>query len=207
MNYPETIKTINKRREFTLKERKSVFNAQIFPVSLQDDAESMIKMVRKKYYDASHHCYAFKLSDGTKRSSDAGEPSGSAGIRILNAIEHFYLSDVLIIVTRYFGGVKLGIGPLGKVYYNAAYNVINEEDIVNKNLFQKVKILCEYEYLSNIYRVLSYFETRIESTEYENKMEIECLLKPSDSPEIEAKLRRESGGNIEYNPIDEYLYL
>ena len=184
MNYPDKIKTIKKQTEYTLKERKSVFKGVVFPVSKPKDAEEIIKSVKKKYYDASHHCYSFKLSDGTKKSSDAGEPSGTAGVKILNAIEHFCLTDILVMVIRYFGGIKLGTGPLGKAYYNTAHNAVEETEIITKTLHQKVKIISDFEYLSIVHNLLSAFDSKIVSTEYKNQVEVNCLIK-TKAPKFE----------------------
>ena len=96
----------------------------------------------------------FQISNGTVRYSDAGEPSGTAGIRIQNAIEHFNLSNLLIIVSRIFGGIKLGVGPLGKAYYQSAYNVLNDSKITTKQLFQKVTISSNFDHISLIHRIL-----------------------------------------------------
>ena len=207
MNYPQKIKTIKKQNEYTLKEKKSVFIGMAFPVSIPEDAEEIIKNVKNKFYDASHHCFAFKFSDGIKKNSDAGEPNGTAGVRILYAIDHFELTNMLIMVVRYFGGVKLGTGPLGKAYYTTAQRAIEESEIITKELYQKVKIITKFEHLSIVHNVLSSFESQIESTEYKNKAELNCLVKPQNFNKISIKLKENSSGSIKYNLFDDYLYL
>jgi len=112
MKLPLEIHTIEKANEVSTVINKSNFIAQVYPVSSEIEVKELISEVKKKYYDASHHCFAFKFADGTFRYSDAGEPNGSAGVRIMNAIDHFKLSNQLLIVSRIFGGVKLGVGPL-----------------------------------------------------------------------------------------------
>lgn len=179
----------------------------VFPVSNPKNAEEIIKTVKKKYNDASHYCFAFKLSDGAEKSSDAGEPNGTAGIKILNAIEHFGLTDILLIVIRYFGGIKLGTGPLGKAYYKTAYKSLEETEIITKELYQKVKIISDFEHLSVVHNLLSAFDSQIESTEYKNKVEMNCIVITKDSDEIGRKLKDQSSGSVKYNLIDEYLYL
>ena len=207
MNYPDKIKTIKRQSEYTLKEKKSVFKGLVYPVSKPKDAEEIIKSVKKKYYNASHHCYAYKLSDGTEKGSDAGEPSGTAGVKILTAIEHFYLTNILAIVTRYFGGIKLGTGPLGKAYYTTTHNAIEEAEIIDKILHQKIQIIADFEHLSIVHNLLSAFNSKIVNTYYRNKVEINCFIKTQDSHKIVKKLRDSSSGCIKYNLIDEYLYL
>ena len=207
MNYPDKIKTIKKQNEYKLKEKKSVFIGMVFPVSNLKDAEKIIKTVKKKYHDATHHCYAFKLSDGTAKCTDAGEPNGTAGFKILKAVEHFGLTDILLIVIRYFGGIKLGTGPLGKAYYTTALKSVKEKEIITKELYQKVQIIADFEYLSVVHSLLSAFDSRIEGREYKNKVELNCFVRAPDSYKIGQKLKDHGSGSIKYNLIDEYLYL
>jgi putative IMPACT (imprinted ancient) family translation regulator len=133
MNLPDEIRTIDEFREVTATIKKSNFIAQVYSINSEEDFKSHLTKAKKKYYDASHHCYAYKLVNGNVRYSDAGEPNGTAGVRILNAIEHFNLVNQLVIVSRIFGGIKLGVGPLGKAYYESAIQVLSESKI-NTNI-------------------------------------------------------------------------
>ena len=99
---PEQIKTIKDFRQASIKEKASEFIAIVYPVDNKETAVNKLNEIRKKYYDASHHCFAYKLKNGDEKYSDDGEPNGTAGLRILNAIEHFDLTNVLLIVVRYF---------------------------------------------------------------------------------------------------------
>jgi len=207
MNYPDQIKTIRNSGKLTYKERKSVFISEIYPVSTTDEAEKIIKAVRKKYYDASHHCFALKLTEGTVKSSDAGEPGGTAGIRILNAIEHFELFNIILIVSRYFGGVELGTGNLGKAYYTAAYNVIEHAEIIEKKLFQKIQIKTNFELVNLVHKILSTYNSVIQKTEYGQEVNLSCLIAPKNRDEILNKLNNQSKNRVEYELKDEYLYL
>ncbi|MDZ7765436.1 MAG: YigZ family protein [Melioribacteraceae bacterium] len=90
------------------------------PCKNDEEAEQILEGKKKQYYDATHNCYAYKILPESIKYLDDGEPSGTAGIRILNAIQHFDLTNLIVISTRYFGGTKLGVGPLGKAYYNSA---------------------------------------------------------------------------------------
>ena len=155
MNLPDEIRTIDEFQEVTTTVNKSNFIAQVYPITSEDVFKEHLTKAKKKYYDASHHCYAYKLVNGNFRYSDAGEPNGSAGIRILNAIEHFKLVNQLVIVSRFFGGIKLGVGPLGKAYYQSAHQVLNDSKIITKSLFQKVEILSDIDHASLIHRILA----------------------------------------------------
>jgi len=206
MNLPYKIKTIDDFKESILKEKKSTFVAQVYSVSNSVQAEDYIAKAKKKLYDASHHCYAFKLTDGSLRYSDAGEPNGTAGIRILNAIEHFDLLNQLVIVNRYFGGIKLGVGPLGKAYYSSAYKVLNESEVKTKNLFQKVFITSELNQNSLVHRVLSSHQSIILNSEYLSESRFECLTIVADAKIISEKLSEISRNKIKIELTSEFLY-
>jgi len=188
MNLPEEIRTIDEVKEVTTIINKSSFIAQVYPVYSESDVKDYLIKTKKKYYDASHHCYSFKLAGGTVRYSDAGEPNGTAGIRIQNAIEHFSLINQLIIVSRIFGGIKLGVGPLGKAYYQSAYQVINDSTIFTKYLFQKATISTIYDHISFIHRILSNHHSIVEDSDYDDSIKLTCLLKSSEIELISKKL-------------------
>ena len=206
MNLPDEIKTIDDFYEVTTVVNKSSFIGQVYPINAEADLKEQLVKAKKKYYQASHHCYAFKLADGTIRYSDAGEPNGTGGIRILNAIEHFSLSNQLVIVSRIFGGIKLGVGPLGKAYYQSAFNVLNDSKINIKQLFQKVIISSNFEYVSLIHRILANHKSIILSSEYDDTLGISCLLKVSEVELIRQKLTEAGKNKISLNHSSELLY-
>ncbi len=207
MKYPNQIKTVSGTFECKLKEKKSVFTAQIFPIKDTKEAEEFIKSVKKNFYNASHHCYAFKLTDGTEKNSDSGEPSGTAGIKIKNAIEHFEMNNVLIVIIRFFGGIKLGTGPLGKAYYNAAVKVIEKSKIEIKYLYQIVKIKSEFEYSNLVYQILSGYGSKIINSSFKTQAEFDCLVIPENLDKIRSELVEKSGGKVKYKAFSEYLYI
>lgn len=188
MKLPDEIKTIEHKNEITSVINKSSFIAQVYPILSENDVKENLSGAKKKYYDASHHCYAFKLANGTNRYSDAGEPNGTAGLRIQNAIDHFGLSNQLVIVSRIFGGVKLGVGPLGKAYYQSAFEVINNSNIIIKSLFQKATISIEHDQVSYIHRILRNHKSIIEQTDYHDSIKLTCLLKSSEIQAIADKI-------------------
>ncbi len=167
-----TIKTLKKECQYKFKEKGSLFISQGFPAATTDAAEEILERVRKKYYDATHNCYAFKIADGIFRYSDDGEPSGTAGIRIFNAINHFDLTNIIVIVTRYFGGVKLGVGPLGKAYYNGAYELLKNSEIKELNLFLRTSLKYNYKHSSSVHHFLSKYEAVIENNIFTSEPEI-----------------------------------
>lgn len=206
MNLPDEIKTIDEIKELSTVITKSNFIAQVYPVSYENQVKEFLARAKKKYYDASHHSYAFKLSEGLTRYSDAGEPNGTAGIRILNAIEHFRLSNQLIIVSRIFGGVKLGVGPLGKAYYESAYNLINESEIITKQLFKKAIISAKYEQINLIHRILSNHHSIVSESKYQDSIELGCLLKSNEIESISNKISEIGKSTIRLKILSQTVY-
>lgn len=139
--------TIEKENSAEIVEKKSRFIANIYNVESKEDAEEKIKQIKKKYYDAKHHCFAFSIIEENgiiQKSSDDGEPSGTAGAPILNIIKSNNLQNVLIIVTRYFGGILLGTGGLTRAYSEAAGKVVEQSELIQKEPGMKVNLEIDY---------------------------------------------------------------
>jgi len=196
MNYPENILTVDNFAEVTYKEKSSVFIGQVYHCETENEAANILEPIKKKHYDATHHCYAYKLITEQFKYSDDGEPNGSAGIRILNAIEHFNLINVIVVITRYYGGAKLGVGPLGKAYYTSAYNVLKNAKKLEKVFFQNVNIEADFSYISNIHRILSNHNAIIENSVYKEKAIFECYIMPSELSKITFQLKDISKAEI-----------
>ena len=203
---PEQIKTIKDFREFSFKEKASEFIAIVYPVDNQESALNHLNEIRKKHYDASHHCYAYKLNNGEEKYSDDGEPKGAAGIRILNAIEHFDLSDVLAIVVRYFGGAKLGVGPMGKAYYNASIEVLNTSEIISRTLYQSTLIEVDFNFISHVHRVINHYSAIIADSEYSSIAKFNCFVKPNNFENINIELSNLTNGQILIKALPDYKY-
>jgi uncharacterized YigZ family protein len=152
----------------TPRTKGSRFIADAYPIDSAEAAEASIKTVRKTYHDATHHCFAYRLGreGSTYRSSDDGEPSGSAGVPILRQIEASGLSDILVVVTRYYGGTKLGTGGLGRAYGGAASAVLGEAKRRVRLLSGKVELAFSYEDTAPVMRLLDRFNGRITSSLY-----------------------------------------
>ncbi|MFB3057065.1 MAG: YigZ family protein [Ignavibacteriaceae bacterium] len=196
MNYPENILTVDNFAEVTYKEKSSVFVGQVYHCETENEAANILEPIKKKHYDATHHCYAYKLITEQFKYSDDGEPNGSAGIRILNAIEHFNLINVIVVITRYYGGTKLGVGPLGKAYYTSAYDVLKNAKKLEKVFFQKVNIEADFNYISHIHRILSNHNAIIENSVYKEKAIFECYIMPSELSKITFQLKDISKAEI-----------
>ena len=204
MNKLKEIKVIDKKYETELKEKNSRFIGFAFPVENEEEVLSRLKDLKKKYYDATHHCFAYKTLNSQKYS-DAGEPAGTAGIRIYNAIEHFNLTNTLVVVVRYFGGTKLGVGGLGKAYYEAAFSVLEKAGKVDKKLYQKIFIKVDFQYVQKIYRAFNESGNKIINTNYSDKVELECLITFDDLQQIISILKDATNGRVKLT-LAEMLY-
>lgn len=156
----DTYKTISQPAEGFITEKKSKFIAHILPVKTVDEVKNLLEEYRKKYYDARHVCWAYMLGWEREnfRSNDDGEPSGTAGRPILGQINACELTDVLILVVRYFGGTLLGTGGLVKAYKEAAAEAISNAKIEEKTVDDVIEIHFDYILLNEVMRVLKQFE-------------------------------------------------
>jgi uncharacterized YigZ family protein len=202
----EQIKTVNNFNEFTLKEKGSEFIAKVYPIDSEQSALNELQTIRKKYFDASHHCFAYRLISDLTKYSDDGEPNGSAGIRILNAIDHFDITNVLVAVVRYFGGTKLGVGPLGKAYYNASIQALSSLKIVELDLFQEIQISTDFTNINYVHRLINQYSAMIVKSDYSSKATFICLIKPSILQNITLELTNLSKGQIVIDPKEVYKY-
>ena len=193
----ESIKTIFKTAEYNFKEKGSLFVGRVFPIQNVIDAENILSETRKKYYDATHNCYAYKFIDEESfKYSDDGEPNGTAGIRIYNAIKHFNLSNVLVISTRYYGGTKLGVGPLGKAYYNSAFGAIDNSTIITKVNYSKILIDFGYDFISDVHHFINTYNAQNIQNLFIQNPQIECMIKPEFIENLTNDLTAVSSGQI-----------
>ncbi len=143
----EQFYTIKNNVETEIVEKKSKFIANLIKVESKEEAEEKIQEIRKKYYDARHNCVAYRvLEDGRleEKASDDGEPSGTAGGPMLNILQKNNLSNVLIVVTRYFGGILLGTGGLVRAYSEALQKAIEESSLILKVSGIEMRLIVDY---------------------------------------------------------------
>lgn len=152
----DTFKTIKRGGEGLYKEKGSKFIAFAFHIETVEQALAIVAETRKKYYDARHVCYAYMLGADrqTFRANDDSEPSGTAGKPILGQINSAELTDVLVVVIRYFGGILLGTGGLIVAYKSAAADALHNSELEEKIIEKMVKVRCDYEALNYVMRVI-----------------------------------------------------
>ncbi len=189
--------TINNSIETKFKEKESLFIGKAFPVSNKEEAEKILFDVRKKYYDATHHCFAYKIYNQGEKYSDDGEPSGTAGKRLLNAINHFNLTNVLLISVRYFGGKKLGVGPLGKAYYRSGFETLDAAEKIELKQYLKLVISYPYEQTKNIHHFLNKYHAIIKENLFEESPKIIVLIESENYESFTEELLTASNRTID----------
>lgn len=166
------MKTISEETYAEITVKKSKFIASVFPVETKQEAEEKIKEISKKYYDAKHNCYAYVV-ENFEKCSDDGEPSKTAGAPMLDIIKKRDLQNILVIVTRYFGGILLGTGGLVRSYTEATNNAIDKAKIVNKVKGIRYKIKTEYDSQNDVIYWCKKLNINIKNTSYDNYVELE----------------------------------
>lgn len=146
-----TLKIPSRRSTARIKEKGSEFIGFVYPVSSSGEAELELEKLRKEYYNATHCCYAYTLAEGTARYSDDGEPAGTAGKRIMGAVTAAEVTDVLVAVIRYYGGVNLGTGLLGKSYQVAAASALEVCEYTFVTQYSVVEIIFPYDYSGKVF--------------------------------------------------------
>ena len=166
--------SIEKTTEGLYKEKGSKFLAVAFPVSSREEISQCLAELRKKYHDARHHCYAWRLGADMEeyRVNDDGEPSGSAGLPIFGQIQSRDLSNVLVVVVRYFGGTLLGVGGLIRAYRAAASDALDRNPIVERKVFDRIRLDFQYEQMNAVMKMI-----KDHGLSFENQaFDLECSL-------------------------------
>ncbi len=158
--------------------KHSRFIATVCPCKTEEEATQFIARMRKKYWDATHNVYAFWVRENNvKRFSDDGEPHSTAGLPIMEVINHLEITDVAVVVTRYFGGILLGTGGLVRAYSEAARIALEKSEIVTILPATKFIIKCEYSEYDMFTKLLQDFSAKIISSNFAEKVEIEVAVK------------------------------
>lgn len=183
----DTYKTIIGVAEGIYTEKRSKFIAIAIPVHTVEEIKQHLDIYQKKYYDARHVCYAYMLGHERKdfRANDNGEPSGTAGKPILGQINFNGLTDILIVVVRYFGGIKLGTSGLIVAYKAAAAEAIANATIIEKTVDDEIAVAFEYPFMNDVMRIVKEEEPEI----LEQSYDMDCLMKLRIRRSMMGKLR------------------
>lgn len=173
------------------KEKGSKFMAFAYPVRTEDEIKNSIAQLRKTYFDARHHCYAYVLGADKNqfRANDDGEPGHSAGDPILGQIRSQNLTDVLIVVVRYFGGIKLGVGGLIQAYRTAAAEALTNAQIIEKIVTQPFTIRFTYEQLNMVMKLLKDYDADILSQDFQLDCQLTAAVRKNHYTELLEKLQ------------------
>ncbi len=199
----DKFKTIKQNSKAEIEEKKSRFIAELFYIENVNQAEEYIKQVKKKYFDARHHCYAYRIIQNNEikdKQSDDGEPSGTAGAPMLNILTKNQIVNVLVIVTRYFGGTLLGTGGLVKAYSEATLKAIENTEIIMQELGYEMQITITYADLEKFKYYAQKNSINIINTKYENN--IVCTIE-INKEEKEKLLMQENFNILEYAVLRE----
>ena len=180
-------------------EKRSKFLAFAHHVDDVEDVKRIVQEYRKKYYDARHVCYAYMLGAERKefRANDNGEPSGTAGKPILGQINSNELTDILIIVVRYFGGVKLGTSGLIVAYRLAAAEAIAAAEIIEKTVDEDITFFFEYPFMNDVMRIVKEEEPQIVSQGFGNDCTMTLRIRKDSMPRLKARLEKVSSLRFE----------
>ena len=160
-------KTVRNPSEYTIVEKKSEFIGYCAPVQTEADAIAFVNSIKKKHSDARHNVYAYVLREGfAQRFSDDGEPHGTAGMPVLDSIRKAGITDVAIVVTRYFGGILLGTGGLVRAYTAAASGAIKQAEIAQVGDFAIIKVKAGYSEYQKIMPIISANEAKITDSDF-----------------------------------------
>ena len=190
MTAEDTYKTIIEPSEGIYTEKRSKFIAIALPVRTLDEIKIHLETYQKKYYDARHVCYAYMLGAARKdfRANDNGEPSGTAGKPILGQINSNELTDILILVVRYFGGIELGTSGLIVAYRTAAAEAIAAAEIEERTVDEDITVAFEYPYLNGIMRIVKEDNPLIVSQKFEMDCEMTLRIRKGEAEKLKNRL-------------------
>ncbi|MBQ7823540.1 MAG: YigZ family protein [Bacteroidaceae bacterium] len=188
----DTYKTIARLSEGWYKEKMSKFISIAVPVKTVDDVKIVLEKYQKEYYDARHICWAYMLGHGRTdfRANDNGEPSGTAGRPILGQINSNELTDILVLVVRYFGGIKLGTSGLITAYKEAAAEAIRNNEIITCFVEDRVSFLFEYPFLNQVMRIVKEENAVIVSQHFDMDCEITLQIRRSLMKRLRERLSK-----------------
>ncbi len=193
---PEYI-TVEKAAVAEITEKKSRFIAYVFPVKTEAQAQEHIAEIRKKHYDARHNVYAYCINNGNiARYTDDGEPSGTAGVPVLECIKHRGITDCLVVVTRYFGGILLGTGGLVRAYSSAASEGLNAAAVVAVKPAYLISVPCGYADYERLQRLLKNNGCTDIDAQFLQSVTVTCKIKTELYTALCDKLREEFCGDI-----------
>lgn len=200
----EQYKTVYEGGEGELVEKKSRFIATVRPVKTEEEANQFVEEMRKKYWDARHNCWAFILGERQefKRCSDDGEPSQTAGKPMMDVLTGAGLTDVAVVVTRYFGGTLLGTGGLVRAYSGAVQEGLKNSTVITKHLGVKLSVTTDYNGVGKLQYLFGQKEIPILSADYTDKVVFTVLVESSRIQEIKKAITEATSATAQMEESD-----
>jgi uncharacterized YigZ family protein len=200
MLFSDTYLTIEKPTEAIFKDKGSKFLAFAYPVENDQQIKEILNQLKKEHHTANHHCYAYRLGADKMnfRANDDGEPSNTAGKPILGQIQSNDLTNILIVVVRYFGGTLLGVSGLINAYKNSAADVIKVSTITEKQILFNYTIQFYFEHLNDVMKLLKQLDCKIINQQFDNNCEMSFSIRKANSEQCEEKLKKIEGLKLEY---------
>lgn len=197
-------KTVAESGFFVETEKRSKFISFVFFVENKDQVQNYLKEVKAKYHDAKHHVYAYKLEkNNSEKFSDDGEPSGTAGMPLLGVISSYELSNVLVIVVRYFGGILLGTSGLRKMYISGGCGAIENAKIEKRVLCNSIELKMNYSEYSKVLNAIKKCGGTIINTDYEDDIKLIFYIEKDKTNDILKKISDIKNGDNDFKIISE----
>ena len=181
-----TYRTINISSDYLLKEKQSKFYGYSFPVSDTEKIKFYIGSLQKKHHSARHFCYAYQIGieDTVFRVNDDGEPRNSAGMPIYGQIQSYNLTNVLIVIVRYFGGIKLGVGGLVSAYKECAKRTLESNKIITRAITLPIQIKFNYLQMNNVMKIIKQYDLEVVNQEMHSDCIFDILTKKNNNEDV-----------------------
>lgn len=195
---PDSYRSIATKSEGLFKDNGSRFIALAYPVETEDEVREIVSSLKKEYHDARHHCYAYRLgcSGDIFRANDDGEPSSSAGKPILGQIDSNGLSDILIVVVRYFGGIKLGIPGLIRAYRTSSADAIANSEIITKIASRRFRLEFGYLEMNSVMKIIKDMKLEPAGQDFGNTCRMDVSVRLSACGDFTERISNVSGCSI-----------
>lgn len=187
--------------EFT--EKRSRFIGHVWPVETEEEAQGHIKEMKTKYYDARHNCWCYRIGDNVVRYGDDGEPQGTAGQPMLKVFERENVTNVVCVVTRYFGGILLGAGGLTRAYSKSAKDALTAAGAATMGLWAQVEIPCAYPMLERVKQDIAAVDGMVDDTVFGADVTVKASIVADKVDPLQNRLTELSAGNIQIKKLGE----
>lgn len=195
----DSFKTIARAAETTYRQMSSKFLVYAYPVETEEEIKEHLEVLRKRWFDATHHCYAWRLgAHGEQfRANDDGEPSSTAGKPILGQLLSQEITNCLVVVVRYFGGTKLGVPGLIAAYKESTAQVLAECEIIEKTVDVVYRVEFSYMAMNDVMRIVKDMQPRVVKQEFDNMCSMTLAIRETDAEQLEGRLNKVEGAVVD----------